>query len=83
MEKETENNFSYLPKTIEHLRALMFTSYLIGRDDEKHNKRIFGEWFEEIFEKSRQPTLPILTGSDLITKPSKKKFGNKFKLKVK
>lgn len=40
-----------LPKTIEQLEAMLFTAYVIGRDDEKNNKRIFSNWFEHIFKR--------------------------------
>ena len=50
--KQIEKDSSVLlPKNIDQLEAMLFTAYLLGRDDEKNKKRIFSDWFNHIFKR--------------------------------
>lgn len=40
-----------LPKTMKQLKALLFTAYLVGRDDEQKAGRSFSDWFEDVVER--------------------------------
>jgi hypothetical protein len=40
-----------LPKTMKQLKAILFTAYLVGRDDEQKGGRSFSDWFEDVVER--------------------------------